>query len=137
MKTQKVYLLLPIPNLRGYHPIACSGKPNPMHKGNATCTFRCVGRVPMGHRSVLTYCLLLWLEQAIGWLPLRICDWSQKVDLLNFHVHVRVSVAYHYKTLLHTLHKIDTHTYSVTQSHDSVIWNKPIDIFPTSIVYSS
>ena len=29
MKTRKVYLLLPIPNLRGYHPIACSGKPNP------------------------------------------------------------------------------------------------------------
>ena len=29
MKTQKVYLPLPIPNLRGYHPIACSGKPNP------------------------------------------------------------------------------------------------------------
>ena len=29
MKTQKVYLLLPIPNLRGNHPIACSGKPNP------------------------------------------------------------------------------------------------------------
>ena len=29
MKTQKVYLLLPIPNLRDYHPNACSGKPNP------------------------------------------------------------------------------------------------------------
>ena len=29
MKIQKVYLLLPIPNLRGNHPIACSGKPNP------------------------------------------------------------------------------------------------------------
>ena len=28
MKTQKAYLLLPIPNLRDYHPIACSGKPN-------------------------------------------------------------------------------------------------------------
>ena len=30
-ETQKVYLLLSIPNLRGYRPIACSGKPNP-HK---------------------------------------------------------------------------------------------------------
>ena len=28
MKTQLVYLLLRIPNLRGNHPIACSGKPN-------------------------------------------------------------------------------------------------------------
>ena len=27
MKTQKVYLPLPILNLRSYHPIACSGKP--------------------------------------------------------------------------------------------------------------
>ena len=31
MKTQKVYLLIPIPNLRGYHPIACSGKPKLFH----------------------------------------------------------------------------------------------------------
>ena len=28
MKTQQVYLLLPISNLRGNHPIACSSKPN-------------------------------------------------------------------------------------------------------------
>ena len=29
VKTQQLYLLLPIPKLRGNHPIACSGKPNP------------------------------------------------------------------------------------------------------------
>ena len=28
MKTRTVYLLLSIPNLRGYYPIAYSGKPN-------------------------------------------------------------------------------------------------------------
>ena len=32
MKAHKVYLLLPVPNLRGYYPIACSGKPNPSKK---------------------------------------------------------------------------------------------------------
>ena len=66
MKIQKVYLLLPIPNLRGYHPIACSGKPNPSNRQShlrrclalrtrGTCTFVCpfmLSLIELFHHSI-------------------------------------------------------------------------------------
>ena len=55
MKTQKVYLPLPIPNLRGYHPIVCSGKPNPSkrqsHLGAWPWELGVVGSKDLSHNN--------------------------------------------------------------------------------------
>ena len=79
MKTQKVYLLLPIPNLRCYHPIACSGKPNPSKRQSHLGAWHC-------------YAGLAW-KRAEGFARECFICCSRHALLANTCIHLSVGVS--------------------------------------------